>query len=246
MSCKTLVQQCSERVTLYCGDAIETVRSLPDRSIDLICTDPPYYRVKSAAWDRQWKTRDDYLAWLDRLCVEWRRVLRPGGSFYIFASPQMCWHVERIVRTHFTMLSHIRWLKHNGPHLRQHKEALRKPFPNHESILFAEHPEQHRHKKPDDPARRPYRVTKHVPYTETWEFRAVPWRPGKHVCEKTRDLVEHILRSSGSPGCTVLDSFAGSGVVLRVAGELGYQAIGSEIDPEWCARIAADLGTLST
>ena len=309
----------SARVRLYNKDALELLKSLNDGSIDLICTDPPYYRVKEAAWDRQWKTRDDYLAWIERLCVEWCRVLAPNGSFYLFASPQMTWWVEEIVRRHFVLLSNIRWDKPSGMHRRQCKEALRKPFPNHETILFAEQrggerirceqlaeyfrserersgmtgreigeyfakngfgrhkfarhtftpsqwtlPSQREYElarqmftertgrpsltRPYEEirdeykgcsekargARRPYHVTKEVPYTDTWNFEPVQHYPGKHICEKPRALIEHILRSSGSPGCTVLDSFAGSGVVLRVAAALGYQAIGSEIDPDWC------------
>ena len=39
---------------LYCADALDVLRSLPDSSIDLIATDPPYFRVKGLAWDRAW------------------------------------------------------------------------------------------------------------------------------------------------------------------------------------------------
>ena len=41
-------------IKLIQGDAIETMRGLPDNSVDLIATDPPYFKVKGDAWDRQW------------------------------------------------------------------------------------------------------------------------------------------------------------------------------------------------
>ncbi|WP_425393808.1 hypothetical protein [Candidatus Arsenophonus triatominarum] len=43
-------------------------------------TDTPYYRVKSCAWDRQWKTTNQYLTWLDDYLVEFQRILKPNGS----------------------------------------------------------------------------------------------------------------------------------------------------------------------
>ena len=35
-------------------DCIEFLQSLPDRSIDLMCIDPPYYKVVDDEWDKQW------------------------------------------------------------------------------------------------------------------------------------------------------------------------------------------------
>ncbi|MEX9625365.1 site-specific DNA-methyltransferase, partial [Proteus mirabilis] len=39
---------------LYNNDALAILKTLPDNYIDLIATDPPYFRVKSCAWDNQW------------------------------------------------------------------------------------------------------------------------------------------------------------------------------------------------
>lgn len=38
---------------LYCGNCRDVLATLPDNSIDLIATDPPYHRVKSLGWNRQ-------------------------------------------------------------------------------------------------------------------------------------------------------------------------------------------------
>ena len=46
------------------ADCLEFIRSLPENSVDLIVTDPPYFKVKPEGWDNQWKGDDDYLKWL--------------------------------------------------------------------------------------------------------------------------------------------------------------------------------------
>jgi DNA modification methylase len=63
---------------IVCADCLELMPTLPDSSIDLIVTDPPYMDVKRDEWwDRQWDTVDDYIEWLDGLCQQWHRLLKP-------------------------------------------------------------------------------------------------------------------------------------------------------------------------
>lgn len=42
-------------VDLINADCLHFIQSLPDDSIDLIVTDPPYFKVKPNGWDNQWK-----------------------------------------------------------------------------------------------------------------------------------------------------------------------------------------------
>ena len=121
------------------GDCLELMRALPDRSVDLIATDPPYYKVKGEAWDRQWDTPSAFLAWFDLLAEQWQRILRPNGSLYTFASPQMGARVEVLLRERFNVLNNITWRKEQGRHKAACKEDLRSFFPASERIIFAEH-----------------------------------------------------------------------------------------------------------
>jgi site-specific DNA-methyltransferase (adenine-specific) len=123
---------------LWRGDCLEVLPTLAAASVDLVLTDPPYYKVKKDAWDRQWKTPEDYLAWLRRVLVEFRRVLKPNGSLYLFASPQMSARVECCVGDVFDVLNRITWRKSEGRHKASHKEGLRSFFPASEAIIFAE------------------------------------------------------------------------------------------------------------
>ena len=125
--------------TLYQGDCFEITHEMEGDSIDLIATDPPYFKVKNEAWDRQWNGADEFVAWIRRLCETWREMLKSNGSLYCFASPKMAARVEVEMSSHFNVLNRIVWIKSKGWHKGSHKESLRAYFPQTEFIVFAEH-----------------------------------------------------------------------------------------------------------
>lgn len=45
-------------------ECVDGMKRIPDASVDLVCTDPPYFRVKDEEWDNVWKRKDDFLAWM--------------------------------------------------------------------------------------------------------------------------------------------------------------------------------------
>jgi len=126
-------------VELLQGDCLALMRNLPDNSIDLIATDPPYFKVKGEAWDRQWKTPKAFLTWVDLLAEQWARILRPNGSLYCFASPQRRAQVEVQLGNRFSCLPTITWVKSAGWHQKASEGSLRSFFPQTEAIIFAAH-----------------------------------------------------------------------------------------------------------
>lgn len=70
--------------SVICGDAVELLSQVPDRSVDLVILDPPYWKVVGEAWDYRWRTESDYRAW----CREWfreiERVCKRSASVYLF------------------------------------------------------------------------------------------------------------------------------------------------------------------
>ena len=122
------------------GDALDVLRSLPDASVDIVVTDPPYFKVKAEWWDRQWEKPAGFLSWMGQLVDEWRRVLKPNGSLYVFASPQMAARVEGVVAERMKVLNSIVWAK---PRFSTKAEMITKGdqrafFPATERIVFAE------------------------------------------------------------------------------------------------------------
>jgi site-specific DNA-methyltransferase (adenine-specific) len=125
-------------VEVHNRDCRELLGEIADSSIDLIVTDPPYFKVKGDDWDWQWDKPADFLAWMGTLCDEWQRVLKPNGSLYVFASPRMAWGVEGEVRKRFNVCNSITWRK-DGRSRQQCKEEQRMWWPDSERIIFAEH-----------------------------------------------------------------------------------------------------------
>jgi len=125
-------------VRLVNADSLEFIKTLPAASVDLIATDPPYFGVKQEAWDNQWENGVEFLAWLDAFLVEFRRVLKPNGSVYLFCSPRMNADVEMLIRDRFRVLNHIVWAKPSGVWNRMRKADMRAFWPASERIIFAE------------------------------------------------------------------------------------------------------------
>lgn len=68
---------------IYNCDLLEGFKKLPDESIDLCVTSPPYNcGIEYDAWDdsRPWQ---DYLDWTKAWMTEMKRVLKPDGRFAI-------------------------------------------------------------------------------------------------------------------------------------------------------------------
>lgn len=126
-------------VDLINADCMQYIQTLPDNSIDLIVTDPPYFRVKPNGWDNQWKGDEDYLKWLDGCLEQFWRVLKPSGSIYLFCSHRLAADIELMMRRRFSVLNHIIWAKPSGRWNVCNKESLRAYFPATERVLFAEH-----------------------------------------------------------------------------------------------------------
>ncbi|MFA6249532.1 MAG: site-specific DNA-methyltransferase [Mucilaginibacter sp.] len=127
------------------GDSLKLLENLPDNSVSLILTDPPYHSTKkdNITNDTSFATDESFLMWMDKFFYEWKRVLRNNGSIYVFCSSAMSAKLENLMDKYFNVLSHIVWTKPNEPGFdgwkgKMKKEALRQWYPHSERILFAE------------------------------------------------------------------------------------------------------------
>lgn len=127
------------------GDSLNLLKSIPDNTISLILTDPPYHSTKkdNIYGDTAFKEDDHYLDWMEQYAKEWKRVLKPNGSLYCFCSPAMVAGLENRFSNYFNILSQIVWTKPNEPGFdgwkqKMNKEALRQWYSHSERIIFAE------------------------------------------------------------------------------------------------------------
>jgi DNA modification methylase len=66
------------------GDCLVHLRRLPDRCVDLVILDPPYWKVVGELWDYQWRTEDDYRQWCRQWFAEVARVCKRSATVYLF------------------------------------------------------------------------------------------------------------------------------------------------------------------
>src|SRR5437868_5845431 len=65
------------------GDCIEGMSRLPEKSVDVVVTSPPYnLGIKYRNYD-DGRMRDEYLAWCGRWAAEVKRLLKDDGSFFL-------------------------------------------------------------------------------------------------------------------------------------------------------------------
>ena len=65
----------------YCGDALELMAQLPDESINLVMTSPPFALQRKKEYGN--RSQDEYVAWLLEFTNEVKRVLKNDGSFVL-------------------------------------------------------------------------------------------------------------------------------------------------------------------
>ena len=65
------------------GDCFELIKNLPDNSVDLVVTSPPYADIINYGKNISIKKPNEYVDWLLPLFNEIQRVLKPSGSFIL-------------------------------------------------------------------------------------------------------------------------------------------------------------------
>ncbi len=106
------VQAVSSQAVLAQGDSLELVRRLPDHSVSLILTDPPYHATKKSNiyGDTAFREDQHYLDWMAEYAAEWKRILRPNGSLFCFCASEMAARLEIMFSTDFNILSQVVWM----------------------------------------------------------------------------------------------------------------------------------------
>lgn len=140
-----VVDESSEALVCL-GDSLELLRRIPDQSVSLIVTDPPYHSTKKSNIqnDTAFQEDSDFLQWLEEYTVEWKRILKRSGTLYLFCSAQMSARLEVMMAKYLRPINHVTWTKPNEPGYdgwkgKMKKEALRSWYPHSERILVFEH-----------------------------------------------------------------------------------------------------------
>lgn len=99
---------------LHLGDCLEVMKSIPDGSVDMILTDPPY-GISFQSNYRQQKyeriTNDNSLCWLDDLSAECFRVAKDDSAHYVFCSFHNIDKFKKAFEAHFKIKNVLVWVK---------------------------------------------------------------------------------------------------------------------------------------
>ena len=253
------VSQLSTRHELYLGDS-RLMREVPDESVHLAVTSPPYWTLKSyPKRDGQLGAVEQYEVFLDELDKVWREVFRalaPGGRLVVVVG-DVCLsrrnfgrHVvfplhasiqDRCRLVGFDNLAPIIWHKISNAsyEVENGSRFLGKPYePNGiikndiEFILFQRKPGAYR--QPSLEAR----VLSVIPESRHREWFQQIWTLGgestrNHPAPFPLGLAERLVRMFSFVGDTVLDPFAGTGTTNVAAQRWGRNSIGFEIEPRY-------------
>ncbi len=199
---------------VYHGDCIEVMRSIEDKSIDLILCDLPYGLV-----NYDW---DDIISF-ELLWWNYKRIVKDNGSIVLTSSQPF---TSKLIMSNLPWFRHeIIWEKDNGTNFAQVNVS---PFKVHENILVFS--KKHANYFPQMTEGKPYSVIRSQDSSEgggnfsgkrtstinkgTRYPRSVQKfnrEIGLHSNQKPVDLFEWLIKTYSSEGMTVLDNCAGSG-----------------------------------
>lgn len=196
------------------GDCIEVMKTMPDKSVDLILTDPPYFLpAQHYNTRKQFRRNFSDLGILESFFKEFfnqlQRIMKEYGHFYIFCDGQsypLFYYYSYFFTKSVRPLIWDKKTSINGYNWRH----------QHEIILYAEMPQ-----------------AKPIPSGDgdILRYSAVKVEERKHPAQKPEDLLTKIISKHKAE--LVFDPFSGSGSTLVVAKKQGKKYIGIELNPDY-------------
>lgn len=225
-----------------CCDCLDGLREVPDHSVDLIVTDPPYFLSmghagsKTSAQSVQLNSNRAFndlaicTPFYRQLFEEFARVLKETGSFYFFTDWRGYAYYFPMINAALPVRNLIVWDKKSGP-------GSFYSFA-HELIIFG----TYRSKTKAGVGSNVWREAAFSSGARSTDGEKV------HPTQKPVALLTRMIEDSTEPGAVVLDTFMGSGTTAVACLKSGRQFIGFELDEQYHAiaqqRIAETVDEL--
>lgn len=215
---------------IYCGDSLILMKEIPDETIDLIITDPPFaidFKAKRNNYNRDPDRvlegyneipKDKYYEFSINWISQSYRILKSTGSMFVFSGwTNLKDILNALDDAGFVTINHIIWKYQFGVF------TQRKFVTSHYHILFVAKNE------------REYKFNKIEHYPEdVWIINREYWTGKiKTPTKLPTALVKKIILYASDEGDLVFDPFLGSGQVAVVAKSLKRHYLGFEIVPQY-------------
>lgn len=223
-------------IKIKCGDAINLLKELPDKCINLIVADPPYNLGKDYGNNHDLKGFDEYIEFTRQWTSEAKRVLSDDGTIYVFMGVRFISYLYDILDREQNLFfnSWIVW------HYTQGMGKTKGFSPRHDDILVFNKSKNFKFNLDDVRVPQKYFRERNnmrgANPGDVWQFSHVHYsNPNRqnHPTQKPEGLIERMILASSDKGDTVLDPFSGSGTTLRVCQQLERNCIGFELNPEY-------------
>ncbi len=247
-----------ERKTkIYCGDSLRILKQVPDKCIDMIFADPPYFGNQSGiiikrndghaetfdTQKAQWaysKSLTEQFAFHYTWLKEAQRILKDGSTIWITGTYHSIGAVNVVLQDlGFKILNDIILHKKNAP-------------PNFRGSCFRAVTETMLWAKKNLKGRTKFNyqlmkeLNRGTQMKNIWEYWAEK-NPFRHPATKQPIILEYVILAGSNENDLILDPFAGSGTTGYVAQGLNRKCIMIEINPDYCClskdRIEGKYGT---
>lgn len=229
-------------IQLLQGDCLELLKNIPDCSVDLVLTDPPYEISRKSNFQAgeasgrdtdRFRISIDFGEWdsdfigLDAIIKECYRILKKGGTLICFYD---LWKIttlkEYFESAGFKQLRFIEWIKTN-------------PVPINSKINYLTNSREIaitgvKSSKP----------TFHSEYDSgIYHFPICHSKDRFHPTQKPLELIEGLILKHSNEGDIVVDCFSGSGTTAVAALKLKRKFIGCELDSDYYIKSIERLKT---
>ena len=225
------------KIELIQGDCLEKMKDIPDGSVDMVLTDPPY-GTTACKWDS--------IIPLEPMWEQLKRVIKPNGAIVLFGSEPF---------SSFLRVSNIKDYKYDWTwdKVKPGAFAIAKYRPlgntenisvfasgrhNYYPIMEAQRPRTGKIYASSDSASVKYNDGVERKYDKKYPKTLITFsnadQTGKlHPTQKPVLLMEYLIKTYTNEGETVLDFTMGSGTTGVACKNLNRNFIGIELDPEY-------------
>lgn len=221
----------SKRYTLIQGDCMDYLSQIPDKSIDLILTDPPYniaqYSTGNIPLPGRSALNNDLGEWdlapiePIKLIDDFKRILKPDGNIFIFTSYNLIGKWHEVFDKEFDTFQFFIWHKTNPA-----PKIYKNGFLNSCEMIICMWNKGHK-----------WNFTTQNQMHNFFEssicMSPERLKDPKHPAQKPVKLLEHIIKIASHENDVIFDPFMGVGSTGVAALKNGRKFIGCEIEKDY-------------